>query len=101
MLNSYRTSVSTEKVSQHLGNPQDLGSCHRELHCISPTQRHVRSNSQRFHFVRTLVICMRPCSPPPPTVWGLQELSCIAMDAIIMGGTSKRIVSYTHSGLSA
>lgn len=37
------------------------------------------------HF--SLVICMRPCSPPPPTVSGLQEDSCIAIEAMMIGGT--------------
>lgn len=32
---------------------------------------------------------MSPCSPPPPTVSGLQELSCMANEAKIMGGTRK------------
>ena len=33
------------------------------------------------------VICMRPCSPAPPTADGLQKLSCIANAAIKIGGT--------------
>jgi len=36
------------------------------------------------------VICMRPCSPAPPTADGLQLLSCIANDASMIGGTNKR-----------
>jgi hypothetical protein len=36
------------------------------------------------------VICMRPCSPAPPTVDGLQPLSCIANDASMIGGTVHR-----------
>jgi len=40
-----------------------------------------------LHFSR--VICMRPCSPAPPTADGLQLLSCIANDASIIGGTNK------------
>jgi hypothetical protein len=35
----------------------------------------------------SLVICMRPCSPAPPTADGLQPLSCIAKDASKIGGT--------------
>jgi hypothetical protein len=35
------------------------------------------------------VICMRPCSPAPPTADGLQLLSCIANDANMIGGTNK------------
>jgi hypothetical protein len=41
-----------------------------------------------LHFSR--VICMRPCSPAPPTADGLQLLSCIANDASMIGGTNKR-----------
>jgi len=37
-----------------------------------------------LHFSR--VICMRPCSPAPPTADGLQLLSCIANDASMIGG---------------
>ena len=33
------------------------------------------------------VSCMRPCSPPPPTVAGLQVLSCMANEASKIGGT--------------
>ena len=40
-----------------------------------------------LHFSR--VICMRPCSPAPPTADGLQLLSCIANDASMIGGTRK------------
>ena len=36
------------------------------------------------------VICIRPCSPAPPTVFGLQLLSCIANDASTIGGTNHR-----------
>jgi hypothetical protein len=35
------------------------------------------------------VICMRPCSPAPPTADGLQVLSCIANDASMIGGTKE------------
>ena len=35
----------------------------------------------------SLVICMRPCSPAPPTADGLQLLSCIAKDASKIEGT--------------
>ena len=38
----------------------------------------------------SFVICMRPCSPAPPTADGLQLLSCIANDASMIGGTNKR-----------
>lgn len=34
-----------------------------------------------------------PCSPPPPTVFGLQLLSCIAKEASKMGGTVYSAVS--------
>jgi hypothetical protein len=37
------------------------------------------------HFSR--VICIKPCSPPPPTVSGLQLLSCMAKDASMIGAT--------------
>lgn len=40
-----------------------------------------------LHF--SCVICMRPCSPAPPTADGLQLLSCIANDASMIGGTNK------------
>jgi hypothetical protein len=35
----------------------------------------------------SLVICIRPCSPAPPTADGLQPLSCIAKDASRIEGT--------------
>ena len=40
-----------------------------------------------LHFSR--VICIRPCSPAPPTADGLQLLSCIAKEASMIGGTNK------------
>lgn len=36
------------------------------------------------------VICMRPCSPAPPTACGLQLLSCIAIEANTIAGTNHR-----------
>ena len=35
------------------------------------------------------VICMRPCSPAPPTAFGVQLLSCIANDASKISGTNR------------
>lgn len=52
----------------------------------------------------SLVICMRPCSPPPPTVSGLQELSCIAKDASMIGGMPywpPYLLKYWRKGLQA
>lgn len=34
----------------------------------------------------SLVSCIKPCSPAPPTVFGLHELSCMAKDARRIAG---------------
>lgn len=43
------------------------------------------------------VICITPCSPAPPIVVGMQELSCIANDARIIAGTSLGTQRLVHT----
>lgn len=44
----------------------------------------------------SLVSCIKPCSPAPPTVLGLHELSCMAKDARRIAGIPYRLPYFSN-----
>ena len=87
------TTVFSETVSEVLGtglNVVALKASHRvQVKLTTERGQMVHTTSWQFtpgaHL--SLVNCMRPCSPLPPTVWGLQLLSWRAIEAKMMGET--------------